>query len=154
MPRESALAYHGIWRDYSLPRHHELVWTWTTPQLLCVLALLAALLAFAQQRWWVITRYILIKILHPIRLADSDKTSIDNLTQGRALKALLFKQNTTVVSISPWFGTVSLFNFLLFLAIGATLPHFLTGGGPGPARVVSQATSDCRGFLEFSPNVV
>jgi hypothetical protein len=95
----------------------------TTAQLLCLLALLAALLAYTQTRWWIITRYVLIKLLHPIRLSDTDETSFDNLAQGEALLSLLSKGRrrraaTSETFMSPWFGIVSLFDVLVFLAAG------------------------------------
>ncbi|KAI9375180.1 hypothetical protein BJX61DRAFT_495142 [Aspergillus egyptiacus] len=160
MAKETLLAYHGIWRDFSQARYHDLVWTLTTAQLLCLMALLAALLAYTQTRWWIITRYVLIKILHPIRLSDTEGPSLENLPQGEALLSLLSKGRrrraaaASETFISPWFGIVSLFNVLVFLAAGALVPHFLTGGGPGPAIAVARRTEACRGFQEFSPNAV
>ncbi|KAL2871607.1 uncharacterized protein BJX67DRAFT_342710 [Aspergillus lucknowensis] len=144
-----------IWRDYSLPPYKDLTWSLTHLQSICLLAMLAILLSYIQTRLWIITRAVLIRILHPIRLSDSDKSSIERLSQPRALKRLFSKKVTLrdgpMTSISPWFGLASLCNTLLFIALGAAIPFLLTGG-PGPSRVRAKHTNQCQGLPEFSPH--
>jgi len=147
---------HHIWRDYSQPPYQNLTLTLTSYEALLLLAFLSAFIAYAQTRWWIITRHVLILILRPVQLPDSDAaTSLHKLSQAKAIKLLISKEKRRgydyMTSISPWFGAVSLFNVLLFIALGTIVPFCLTGGS-GPVKVRLQATDVCDGWKGYTDN--
>jgi hypothetical protein len=154
MDQNPPTPYKYIWRDYSQPAYQSLILTLNSIQALSLLAFVSAFIAYVQTRWWIITRYLLISILRPVQLPDSDEaTSLHHLSQAKAIKSLIFKgkrgDNGSMISISPWFGSTSLFNVLLFIVLGTIIPYSLSGGS-GPAKVKSQTTDACDGFNSYS----
>jgi hypothetical protein len=114
----------------------------------------SALIAYTQTKWWIITRYLLIRILRPVQLPDSgEATSLHRLSQAKAIKLLILKEkrqdNHSMISVSPFFGAASIFNILLFIVLGTITPYYLTDGS-GPATVRSQTTDSCNGFEAYS----
>jgi len=158
MDQNTPTPYKYIWRDYSQLPYQSLILTLNGYQALSLLAFVSAFIAYAQTRWWIITRYLLIRILRPVQLPVSDDAaSLQRLSQGKAIKSLIFKEkgryNDSMVSISPWFGTASLFNVLLFIVLGTIIPYYLTGG-LGPVKVQSHTTDACDGFEAYSPDAM
>lgn len=146
-----------FWRDYSQQPYQSLILTLNSYQALSLLAFLGAFIAYAQTKWWIISRYLLIRTLHPIRLPDSDDLeSLHHLTQAKAIKQLIFRQrpqNNSPTTVSKWFGVLSVFNVLLFIVLGSIIPYLLAGGS-GTATVQSQAINACDGFNSYSTDAV
>src|SRR5277367_1162544 len=104
MAQDSLTPYQNVWRDYSQPPYQSLTLTLNTYQALSLLALMGAFIAYAQTRWWIITRHLLICILRPVQFSDSDRaTSLHHLSQSKAIKGLVFNRKprdiASVISI-------------------------------------------------------
>ena len=127
-------------------------------QALTLLAFLGTSIAYIQTRWWIINRYLLIRILRPIQLPNADEAaSLHHLSQTNAVMLLVFakkkRDNDGMTSVSPWFGASSLFTALLFLILGALIPYYLTGGSRTPT-VQTRASDTCDGLHNYSPNAI
>jgi hypothetical protein len=154
MAQTSLTPYQYVWRDYSQPPYQSLILTLNTYENLLLLAFLSAFIAYTQTRWWIITRYLIVRILRPVQLPDPEAAaSLHNLSQAKAIKLLIFREkrrdNDSMISVSPVFGAASIFNILLFIVLGTIIPYYLTGGS-GPARVRPQTTNLCDGFEAYS----
>jgi hypothetical protein len=151
---QNSLTHQYFWRDYSQSNYQSLVLTLNSYQALSLLAFVSTFIAYVQTRWWIMTRYLLIRIFWPNRLDDSDDPrSIHHLSQAKAITSLIFRRNHrdnhSNLSIPPWFGAVSLFNILLFIVLGTIIPYYLAGG-TGSAKVLSALTEACDGFEAHS----
>ena len=158
MSQNSTSAPQYLWRDYSQPPYQNLILTLNGTQAVTLLAFLGTSIAYIQTRWWIINRYLLIRILRPIQLADADEAaSLHRLSQTKAVTLLVFgkkkRDNDGMTSVSPWFGASSLFTALLFLILGALIPYYLTGGSGTPI-VQTKASSTCDGLHNYSPNAI
>lgn len=145
-------AHTGLWIYFSGPSGSQLICTLTNAQALAILAFLGALIAFTQNRWWIITRYILIRLLHPFHLEDpEDPFSLWKLSWLKAIRSLLGQQGSpgaaTMITVSPWLGIVSILNLITFVVAGALIPYYLTGSGATP---IVQLRSDISTIKSFS----
>ncbi|CZR55567.1 uncharacterized protein PAC_05455 [Phialocephala subalpina] len=135
MSSEHVLPYTGIWKYYNEPSSYHLIWTLSAAPALAVLAFFSALLAYTQTRWWILSRYLLIRSLHRFHLDDpEDSFSLWNLSQLQAIQSLIGKGGRlgTMITVSPWLGICSIVNLLIFTSLGALLPFYLTGYGATP----------------------
>ncbi|KAF8846578.1 hypothetical protein BDZ45DRAFT_755916 [Acephala macrosclerotiorum] len=121
MALHSLTPYQGIWRDYSQPPYQSSILTLGSYQALPLLAFLSAFITYTQTRWWIVTRYMLIRICWPNRLDDSEDAKPEP----------------------------SFFNVLLFILLGTIIPYLLAGGS-GPAKVQTQTIDTCDRFEGFS----
>jgi hypothetical protein len=158
LSQTSAPAYFTIWRDSSQPPYQSIVWTLTGVQSLALLAFLGAFITFTQPSWWIIIRYLLVRILRPVRLPDADEaSSLHNLSQTEAIRVLILgdrgRSNQHMTYISPLFGLASLVTAVLFLILGVIFPYFLTSGS-GPATVQSQGAQECDGLYTYTPTTI
>ncbi|KAF4625838.1 hypothetical protein G7Y89_g12324 [Cudoniella acicularis] len=129
----------------------SVVLTITNLEAIALLAVFAALPSYTQPRLWVVLRFLLLKLLHPIRADDGDDPkSLQNLSQGEALRALFYQdrreRQDSMIFISRWFGISSVVSALLFAIIGAILPYYLTGAG-GLSPVRSKNSESCTGIV-------
>ncbi len=87
MAFDSPEVYQHIWRDHGLPKLHSLVMTvnnWEGVFLLA--AIYTPLLAFIQDRCWIIVRKIGLKIWSPPRLENSENPyGLERLSQIGAM---------------------------------------------------------------------
>lgn len=159
MVEDTLTPWRGLWRDHSQSRYQSLVLTLSSYQALFLLAILSAFIAYTQTMVWIIIRFLMIRIYSPNRLDDSeDPKSLRNLSQARALKVLLFKEeiridDNTMTPISKWFGIAAISNILVFILLGAFVPYYLTGSS-GPNQVQSQTTLNCTDSSGISTNAM
>src|SRR5437763_17104640 len=86
-------AYQFIWRDFTQPSYQYLVLTLNGYQVLLLLAFVSAIIAYTQTRWWIITRYLLIRLLRPVQLPDAEEsTSLHHLSQAKAITVLISRE--------------------------------------------------------------
>src|SRR5271170_5620732 len=117
MSQNGPPVFRGVWRNFDLQGYQSLVLTLTSNQALALLAFVGALLAYTQTRLWIISRYLLIRILRPVQLTDDEDTSsLWRLSQVKAIRSLVTRDRrqtgNSMTTISPWFGIASLFNML------------------------------------------
>ncbi len=127
-----------LWYDQGQPGFTAWQFTLTNSEAIAFLALIAALLAYAQTRIWTLARAGVRRLTRPIQLPDdSDPESLSKISQKEAIiNACLVLFNVcksknrrrSMTTISPWFGVAAILNLATLDSLGAVIPWALTGG--------------------------
>lgn len=144
-----SLVYQYIWRDHSLPPSRGLLLTLSDNESIALIAFVTTLAALSQTRFWVISRFLLLRYAMPkLQLPDPDHPA-NHLSQTGAIRYLIqskrLRRNQQIHSVPPWFGMVAIANIMIFLALGIILPWSLVGGIETPL-VKSRKTNSCVGL--------
>jgi hypothetical protein len=147
--------YQHVWRDHSLPSLRSLVLTVNNWEGAILLAIFAPLLAFIQERCWIIIRGIGIKIWNPVRIPDTDNPyGLERLTQIGAIlspRRIQYQSPLGTKSVPVLFQVAAIINLLAFVAIGFLVPILLTGQFSTPI-VLSRDTDTCIGYEDRMEN--
>jgi len=140
--------YQYIWRDYSLPGYKGVVLTLSIFWSIVAFAFFASLLAFTQGKFWIILRYLSIRLLRPIHLSVESE---QRLSQVDALRALLSRRNDhnhqnnqSNSTVPKTLGIVAIINVIGFFICGILAPLYLQGDLSTPV-VLSKSTDTCIG---------
>jgi hypothetical protein len=154
--------FEGVWKNYSEQSLKRWTWTLSDSKALICFACLAALIAFAQTRAWVIIRYVVYQqTKSPTLPGVTNADPCQNLSQGMAiaealpsiktwaknLKDRLRHRDTQAASdspvISPWFGILALVNVSVFVVLSVVTPWSLSNGSLETPIVKSKTTDAC-----------
>ena len=160
----------SVWKGYDKSPYQSLKWTLGNFSALLVIACVTSLIALAQSQCWCLLRYIIAQYTKSPRLPDDSRPDpLLGLSQGQAIISVMpvlsrwtsrlcdkirkpfraesrHTRDTRVLDYpmeSPYFGIASILNISFFLAMGVTIPWWLTEGALGAPIVKSRNTEEC-----------